>query len=120
MLFLIPLLGLITSFSFGFSSNTNVAPTSSKTVFHAFDSAKVIPVLKYIDEEDFDKAKFLVDESESEIDLESYWYSYSNLNLSFLELHEADKTATTSCHFFALQYKIPLYKLFCKWKLHLS
>lgn len=120
MLFLIPLLGLITSFSFGFSSHSNLEGKNFKTELHSLVGDKIHPCFKYINEEDYEKTKFLVDESESEIDLESDWYFYSNISSTFLELTEETKDSVYSNNFFALQYKIPLYKLFCKWKLHLN
>lgn len=120
MMFLIPLLGLLSSFVLGF--NFNLPSKHSKTVtdVHVFELEKSVNTIKLIDEEEQDDSKFIFEESESELDLELEWFHASYFYTSFLDLLEREKFVLPFSCFVALHYKIPLYELFCKWKLHLS
>lgn len=118
MMFLIPLLGLISSFVFGF--NLSLKHTKAATEVHSYELVKSVNTIKLIDEEENDNSKIIVDESESELDLELDWFHASYFSVYFLDSLEEKKTVLSSLSFVALQYKIPLYELFCKWKLHLS
>lgn len=120
MLFLIPLLGLISSFLFGFNFNLSLKHSKVATEVHSFELIKSVNTVKLIDEEENDNSKIIVDESESELDLELDWFHTSYFSSYFLDILEENKKVLSSSSFVALHYKIPLYELFCKWKLHLN
>lgn len=122
MIFLIPLLGLISSFLFGFNFNTPskfYLKVNTNNV-HSFEIAKTVNSIKLINEEENDESKIILEESESELDLELEWFHTSSFSAYFLDVLEEKKKVLSSASFVALHYKIPLYELFCKWKLHLN
>ena len=122
MLFLIPMLGLITSYAIGFSNFANAineANFPQKQFVKAFNTNS--SALKFVEEnQNQDEDSFTYDdETESEIDDLEWVHSYDSVNLLFKNIESISVHSGSFCSY-SLNYKVPLYKLFCKWKFHLG
>lgn len=65
------------------------------------------------------KTDNLIDETETEFEIEfDSFYSELHFNSSYIFLKEAKKSFYTSSNL-GLKHKVPLYDLFCNWKIHI-
>lgn len=59
-------------------------------------------------------------ESETELELEIETFFFQKSNSDFESVSEVIKNESYNCTHFYTEQSIPLYDLFCNWKLHLS
>ncbi|WP_298116052.1 hypothetical protein [Flavobacterium sp.] len=116
-LFFITFIGILFHLSIGsldIHNNDIFIPKKSVENINIFSNKKFNKLNFFVEtEKDSD---FCVDEFEFEFEFNSYkQIIFENF---YLEEVAAKKQTIFSCQFSSIKNKIPLYKLFCKWKLY--
>lgn len=118
-LFVIPILGLLLSYTSGISTTFLEQSNQTKVVPSSKNLSKSFSFYHEI-EESTDYSDFFFEESELEDDFEFDWFTYNSFSETFTSSVTENQKLHKKTSFCLQQTNTPLYDLFCNWKYHLS
>lgn len=111
---LIPFIWVVSAISYAVTIDTNT--TAKNTIFSKENSSNATFQSTPLSTKKTDN---LIDETEPEFEIEfDSFYAEFGLNSTYVFLKTAKKSFYTSSNV-DLKHKVPLYDLFCNWKIHI-
>ncbi|WP_264560443.1 hypothetical protein [Flavobacterium sp. N2270] len=118
LLFILPLLTFLLALS-SFTQYHEINKSVETSTIVQYDSNhKLLPTFVLSDNENKD---LVYNESEpSETEIEVDWINFYSFEDNFLQINATSEPFSDFLNFHESNRRIPLYDLFCNWKLHLS
>lgn len=118
-IFVLPILALVLLVNSGFAKiNGEQNSFLDEVLFHQQENHN--KDLNVCNVTSLDEVKIVFSEIEAEIEFELKWGAIPTIYSNFLEAVSEKENYFSFLHQFKINLKVPLYDLFCNWKLHLS
>ncbi len=118
LIFILPLLAFLLALSSFTHKNEIPKVVETSTAIQNSSEHKQLPTFTLSNDEDKDLVYNESEPSESEIEVD--WIHFYSFEDNFLQANTLSEPFSDFTNFHESNRKIPLYDLFCNWKLHIS